>query len=148
MAYIDRQQVIDKVGTENFTAFFDEDASGDDSQITVRFNSSVATASQRVDGMLASVYKVPFAEPAPATVRDAALCFLCYMIWAKRYTPDIDNPYSGCQEFYMKLFDDIRINGTGLDASLDRAFTPGAVVYQGYSAITGTDCNGNQYNSL
>lgn len=52
-----------------------------------------ATAGQAVDALLERAYAVPFAEPLPALVEEAALVFACEILYQRRGVPPDANPF-------------------------------------------------------
>ena len=82
MPYVTRQQIEDKIPPPALLDALDDD--GDGQEDAGRFDSIVATASQEVEGYLAGLYTVPFADPAPAKVRAAAFAFTCELIYNRR----------------------------------------------------------------
>lgn len=125
MAYVTRDQVESVISEADLNAFLDDD--GDGTEDTGRFTSTANLASIMVDAFLAGIYQTPFTNP-PALCQAAALSFFCEMVYQKRLTPDQMNPFKAQSNQYRELLDRIRKDGTGLDQTIDRAFTPGVVI--------------------
>jgi phage gp36-like protein len=87
----------------------------------------LASASNAVDAYLASLFPVPFTEPAPAAVREAAQVFACELIYLRRGVGE-KNPFGARADYWR---DTLRKIGSGeipLDAAREKAFAPGAAV--------------------
>jgi phage gp36-like protein len=54
----------------------------------------ITNAAREIDGLLAGLYAVPFADPAPATVQQAAFIFTCEAIYNRREVTGDKNPYT------------------------------------------------------
>lgn len=121
------------IAAPDLNNFLDDDNDGtEDSGL---FDATVAAAQMTVDAMLAGIYSVPFSTIPPLAAQ-ATLIFFCEILYSKRLTPDQVNPYKARADMMRKTLNTIRENGTGLDQSIDRAFTPG------YAAICPVSLNG------
>ncbi len=127
--YVTRQQVESKLPPPILIEALDDD--GDGNEDAGQFDNIVATASQEVDSYLAGLYTVPFPDPAPAKVCQAALCFVLETIYGRRTTGcDPRNPSSWKLQarFWRDHLQRVGNRELPFDAAFDKAFTPGAVV--------------------
>lgn len=129
MAYVTQAQLQTVISANDFNQWFDDLNTQNQATITTNFNTAAAMASTMVDAYLAGIYPVPFTGAnVPEVCQAAALVFLCEMLFAKRYTPDQVNPWKSQADQWRKILNNIREEGTGLDAEFDRAFDVGFVV--------------------
>ncbi len=123
MAYTDQTAITTYLNGKDITPFLDDDLDG--TSDAGLLDSIIATCSMECNGYLAGIYPTPF-NPVPATVASACTIFVCEALYARRLTPDEKNPFKDRADNWRKVLNDIRINGTGLDYTIDRAFEPGA----------------------
>ena len=129
MPYVTRQQVESKLPPPILIEALDDDGDGNEDQ--GQFNNIVATAAQEVDAYLAGLYTVPFADPAPAKVCEAALCFVLEAIYGRRATGGDarnPNPWKTQAKFWRDHLQKVGNRELPFDAAIDKAFTPGAVI--------------------
>lgn len=88
----------------------------------------IAQASQTVDAFLASIYDVPFADPAPAPVKEAAFVFACELIYARRERTGDENPFTKRANAMRDLLKQIGSGKQPLAGATPRSFTPGAAI--------------------
>ncbi len=125
MAYVTRDQVEDKIAPPVLLDALDDD--GDGQEDSGRFDSIVGAASQEVDGYLAGLYAVPFADPAPAKVRAAAFVFTCELIYNRRASK-VPDWLAAQVKFWRAHLEKVADRQVPFDASVDKAFQPGASV--------------------
>ena len=131
MPYITRTQVEDKILPPILRDALDDD--GDGLEDSGRFDSLVATASQEVDGYLAGLFTVPFADPAPPKVCQAALCFMLEAIYARRsvgVNTSGGNPYATQANFWRAHLQKVGNRELPFDAGQAKAFSPGAALVE------------------
>jgi phage gp36-like protein len=98
----------------------------------------VATdASTKVDGLLGGRYAVPFANPIPAVVKNAAKVFACYAIYQRRGRADKDNPFAGEAKAVETKLTAIATGTEPLDPSVNRA-KPSATAITSPAKTVGT----------
>ena len=129
--YITRTQVEDKLPPPILLDALDDD--GDGVEDPGRFDSLVGTASQEVDGYLAGLFTVPFLDPAPPKVCQAALCLMLYGIYRRRGVADKDNSYYHDVVFWREHLQKVANRELPFDASMVKAFTPGAAITEDVS---------------
>lgn len=130
MPYLTRQQIEDKIPPPILLDALDDDADGQEDPN--RFGSIVASASQEVDGYLAGLYTVPFADPAPAKARAAAFAFACELIYNRRDS-QIPEWLSEQLKFWRAHLEKVASRQVPFDAATDKAFTPGAAITENNS---------------
>lgn len=129
MPYVTRDQVQVKVPAPVLLDALDDD--GDGKEDDGLFDSLVATASQEVDGYLAGLFTVPFLDPAPPKVCQAALAFVLESIYGRRNVSGEErnpNPYKSQAKFWRDHLQKVGNRELPFDATQSKAFTPGAVV--------------------
>ena len=134
MAYITRTQVEDKILPPILLDALDDN--GDGQEDAGRFDSLVATASQEVDGYLAGLFTVPFPDPAPPKVCQAALCFMLEAIFARRSVASnasLANPYTAQATFWRGHLQKVGNRELPFDAGQEKAFSPGAAIVEDIS---------------
>jgi len=80
----------------------------------------IVTASNAVDALLAAHYDVPFPDPAPAMVQEAAFVFSCEIIYARRER-DNPNPYTARANALRETLQKISQGILQLDATVTSA---------------------------
>lgn len=126
MPYVTQEQIETTIPGPYLVDALDDDKDG--AADPGKLAEVIAKASQAVESALAGLYTVPFSAPVPAKVCEAAFVFTCELIYQRRGTPEDQNPFTK-QANVLRA--DLKAIGKGeqpLDASLERAFTPGAVV--------------------
>jgi phage gp36-like protein len=88
----------------------------------------IQVACTAVDSYLASVYTVPFPDPAPAAVKDAAFVFACELIYQRRPHLAESNPFKAQADAWRTRLKDIGDGKASLDANQPRTFKPGAAI--------------------
>lgn len=125
MPYIVQNDVKAYVANNDLIPFLDDDSDG--AEDTSLWANIVATCSADVDGRLASIYSVPFTV-VPAKVKAATIIFVCEALYARRITPTEVNPFTKRADEMRKELSKVGAGDMPLDASLVRAFEPGAVI--------------------
>jgi phage gp36-like protein len=87
----------------------------------------IANASQEVDGYLAGLFTVPFADPAPAKVRAAALAFTVERIYSRR-EKELPKRWQQQAKFWRDHLQAVGNRELPFDAAVVKAFVPGAAV--------------------
>ncbi len=127
MPYITRTQLEDKIPPPILLDALDDDADGQEDP--GRFTSIVANASQEVDGYLAGLYEVPFADPAPKKVAAAALIFACELVYTRRDTK-LPDWLQVQVKFWRDHLQKVGNAELPFDAAFPAAFTPGAAIME------------------
>lgn len=134
MAYVTRAEVEAKIPPPELRDALDDDADGqEDSGL---FDAIVASASLEVDGYLAGLFTVPFADPAPAKVRTAALVFVLYEIYVRRGLSEegkAGNPFTAQRKWWQEHLQKVGNRELPFDAATEQAFDPGASVTEAVS---------------
>jgi hypothetical protein len=125
-AYCTREQALAYISAGDLRSFLDDD--GDGVEDPGLLDSIISTVSGLVDGALAAIYAVPFSPPYPPKAQEVTLIFLCEALYKRRLTPDEKNPFKAAADEYRKQLDSIRRSGTGFDATVSRAISPGVAV--------------------
>lgn len=126
MPYVTKAQLIAEVPPQHLADALDDDAEGGEDSNTG--DTVMAQASAAVDGFLASLYPVPFADPAPAAATAAAFAFAGEMIYARRGVTAETNPFTKRAEFWRERLQKIGSGELPLDATIPRQFAPGAAI--------------------
>lgn len=90
-------------------------------------DSIIATASNKVDALLSSVYQTPL-NPIPAKAKDAAIVFSCFALYARRLTPDEKNPFKSQQDYWLNILNQIGSGQLPLDANIPKLVPPVGIV--------------------
>lgn len=98
-AYLIMAALVAKIPPQFVTQALDDD--GDGVADPGLFDQIVANAQTEIDGILGQRFAVPFQNPIPAIVADAALKLVGYDLYFRRGTADDKNPFK-------KAADDIR----------------------------------------
>jgi phage gp36-like protein len=114
MPYVTKNDMLAVIPTEILTAAVDDQNMGDDTENV--WDIIAAAAARRIDSILGSRYDVPFADPAPAIVREAAVTFAAFMLFARRQAGD-NNPWAKAADAIAARLQDIA-NGIS-DISVD-----------------------------
>jgi hypothetical protein len=96
----------------------------------------IAKASQAVDAALSGIFDVPFTDPAPAAVAEAAFIFSCELVYDRRQIVE-KNPFKDRADDWRGRLEKIGKGDLPLDATLERNFSPGAAVTENVS-VDGT----------
>lgn len=87
----------------------------------------LASASEAVDAFLCGLFTVPFPDPAPAPVKEAAFIFACERIYDRRQGMDT-NPFKARADFWRERLATIGKGEAPLDATITQSFPPGAAI--------------------
>ncbi len=125
MGYTTQARIETAIPPQHLRDALDDDGDGqaDDGLL----DEIIASASQAVDAALAGLFSVPFADPAPAVVAEAAFVFACERVYDRRQITE-RNPWRGQADTWRERLEKIGKGELKLDASQDKAFVPGAVV--------------------
>lgn len=125
MSYCAQSEIETAIPPQHLVDALDDDRDGkaDDGVLT----NIIASASNAVDAYLAGLFTVPFADPAPAPVREAAFIFTCERIYDRRQILD-KNPYKDRADFWRERLQKIGAGEIPLDAAAPKSFTPGAAI--------------------
>lgn len=130
MAYTTQAAITAKIPALHLNAACDDD--GDGQADTGVLTEIIAGAANAVDAYLAGLFTVPFADPAPAVCAEAALLFACETVYDRRQIVE-NNPFRTRAEFWRTRLEAIGKGEIPLDASLDKAYTPGAAITEDMS---------------
>jgi len=134
VSYVTQQQIAASIPLPTLTDALDDDRDGvADAGL---LDNIIAQASQSVDAYLAGIYAVPFADPAPAAVGDAAYTFACEMIYDRRAVAA--NPFKAAADGWRKRLEAIAKREQNLDASVPLAAVPGAAITEPVALDTNT----------
>ena len=103
------------------------DDDGDGNPDPGMLDSIIAKASQSINALLAPTYTVPFPDPGPVMVQEAAFVLACEAIYDRRPGAE-KNPWKKKADAWREKLDKIGQEGKGLDALAVREFTPGAAI--------------------
>lgn len=134
MAYTTRALIVAKIPSLVLNDALDDN--GDGREDTGAMDNVITVASTEVDGYLAGIFSVPFADPAPAKVATAAFVFACYTIYQRRSTPDKDNPFADQNKFWREHLQKVGKGEIPLDAAIEKSFAPGAAITEPISLNT------------
>lgn len=126
MPYVTQAQLETEIPPQHLADAVDDDAEGGaDSD---RIDTILQKASDAVDAYLGTIYPTPFADPAPATAREAAFVFAGEMVYARRGVSGDDNPFTKRADAWRKQLTLIGKGDLPLDANIPKAFSPGAAI--------------------
>jgi phage gp36-like protein len=123
--YVERAAVEALIPAPDLIDALDDDRDGNEDDGI--FDQVVNLASNAVDAFLAGLFATPFADPAPAVVREAALIFVCEAIYSRRPAGD-RNPFKARADGWRQRLKQIGEGAAPLEAGQVRQFTPGAAV--------------------
>lgn len=126
MSYVARQQITAKIPAPLLTEALDDD--GDGAEDAGLLDQIIANASQAVHGFLSGLFTVPFPDPAPTAVQQAAFIFTLEEIYARRSERDEKNPWRDQADFWRERLQQIGDRKLPLDAAAIKAVVPGAVI--------------------
>jgi phage gp36-like protein len=127
--YVTQSQIHTAIPAQHLNDALDDD--GDGLADPGLLDAIISSASQAVDAFLAGLYTVPFADPAPAVVAEAAFVFACERIYDRRRLDaagDQANPWRARANSFRERLEKISRNQLKLDQSLDKPNTPGALI--------------------
>jgi phage gp36-like protein len=90
MAYVTQADILAVVPADMLTVAVDDRNMGADTDSV--WDVIATAAARRIDSILGSRYSVPFADPAPPLVREAAVIFAAHMLYLRRQAGD-RNPW-------------------------------------------------------
>jgi hypothetical protein len=125
MSYVTRAEIETEVPAGHLADALDDDRDG--AEDAGLFDALVAQAAQAVDALLSGTYTVPFLDPAPPPVREAAFAFLGERIYARREMAE-KNPFSERAKYWRER---LALAGQGklpLSAGEARLVPPGVAV--------------------
>ena len=135
MAYVTQTDIEVEIPAPHLVDALDDDRDGvPDSN---KVDEVIARASSAVDAFLGGIYSVPFADPAPAPVKEAALIFAGEAICQRRQLFGDANPYNARANAWRLRLADIGKGKEPLAAGLARNFAPGAAVTEA-AAVDGS----------
>jgi phage gp36-like protein len=124
MAYVSKDDMIAVLPADFLTVAVDDRHYGDDIDNVWPIVADAAT--RRVDSILGSRYSVPFAEPLPALVKEAAIVFAAHMLYLRRQAGE-NNPWAKEASSMMERLG--RVASGELDLTFsDSAADPVAIV--------------------
>ncbi len=91
MPYVTKSDMKAVVPADVLTVALDDEHMGADTEDV--WPVIALAAQRRIDGILGARYAVPFADPAPPLVREAAVVFAAHMLYLRRAAGD-NNPWS------------------------------------------------------
>ena len=114
------------ISPQNLIALTDDQQSGQFNLIV--FEQVATSVSNMIDGMLASIYSVPFSQVNPPTlVQSACTIITCQKLMNRRLVPGEKNPFDKEAEILLGQLEQIARGIGGLDNATSRAFSPGYV---------------------
>ena len=125
MPYVTTDQVTSEIPAPVLRDALDDLGDGEDHPEVLA--GIVSNASQEVDGYLAGLFTVPFADPAPMKVRSAALAFTIERIYSRR-EKDLPKRWADQSKFWREHLQAVGNRELPFDAAVAKAFTPGAAV--------------------
>lgn len=120
-AYTTQTAIQSRIAPADLLAALDDTSSGQFN--TALLNTIIEVVSADIDGLLASVYATPFANPG-ILVQQACLAICCEKIYQRRLTPEENNIYAAEAKMWRKVLDDIAGGRRDLDAAEVKAFAP------------------------
>lgn len=91
MHYVTKADMLAVIAADHLTVALDDRNIGDDTENVWDIIATAAT--RRVDAILGARYAVPFAEPLPDLVKEAAVVFAAYMLFLRRQSGEA-NPWT------------------------------------------------------
>ena len=125
MAYVTTEQVTSEIPAPTLRDALDDEGDGQEHPEVLAV--VIANASQEVDGYLGGLFTVPFAEPAPAKVSAAALAFTIERIYLRR-EKELPKRWADQAKFWREHLQAVGNRELPFDATVNKAFTPGAAV--------------------
>lgn len=126
MPYTTRALIVAKIPSSLLIEALDDN--GDGREDAGALDSIISVASTEVDGYLAGLFSVPFADPVPAKVQNAAFIFACETIYQRRSIPDDKNPFAAQAKFWREHLQKVGKGEIPLDAGEEKTFAPGAAI--------------------
>lgn len=126
MAYATQAEVEGQIAPQVLRDQLDDDRDG--VADTGLLTQIITTCSAVVDGYLAGLFTVPFEDPEPATVRSAALMFVCEALYARRMVQDSVNPFTTRAKTFREILGKIGTGKMQLSADVARVTTVGAAI--------------------
>jgi hypothetical protein len=123
--YVTQAQIETAIPAQHLRDALDDN--GDGLPDTGVLEAIITSAGQAADAFLAGLFSVPFADPAPAAVAEAAFCFACERIYDRRQIFG-KNPWTERAGFWRGRLAEIGSGKMPLDATLEKSFAPGAAV--------------------
>lgn len=128
MSYTTQEKVETLIPPQYLVDALDDDRDGAADEGLL--DTIIEAASNEVDGFLAGRFTIPFEDPAPAAVAEAALVFVCERLYARRLVPDEKNPFTARANAWRERLQKMGDGTLPLDASLTRPNTPGASIVE------------------
>lgn len=125
MAYVTTAEVESEIPRPVLRDALDDEGDGLDHPEALA--AVIANASQEVDGYLGGLFAVPFADPAPAKVKAAALAFTLERIYSRRQM-DVPKRWEGLCKFWREHLQAVGNRELPFDATVTKTVTPGAAV--------------------
>lgn len=125
MAYVALSDLNGKIPPQFIVQALDDDADG--AIDTGIWDLIASQAGQAVDARLGQRYEVPFADPAPAIVKEAALIFAAEAVYARRVGPE-QNPWMGMGNAMRSKLDKIGAGEVPLTPEINRQKPSGVIV--------------------
>lgn len=125
MSYTTQARIETAIPPQHLRDALDDDGDGqaDDGLL----DEIIASASQAVDAALAGLFTVPFTDPAPAVVAEAAFVFACERVYDRRQLTE-KNPWRDQADKWRERLEKIGKGDLKLDAAQDTTNEPGAFV--------------------
>jgi phage gp36-like protein len=112
MAYFELSDLEALIPPTFLTQALDDDADGE----IDAFTAVQAQACRMVDEILESRFSVPF-NPVPNKIKGAAVLFACWLCYARRGTPEKDNPFDRSKSGMEKKLEKIEAGDLGLSVA-------------------------------
>ena len=115
MSYATQAQIETTIPPQHLNDALDDDRDGTaDSDI---LDTIIAKAGLAVESFVAAAYTVPFADPAPAAIREAAFIFACELIYDRRQILE-KNPFKSRADAWRDRLEKIGAGKLPLDATV------------------------------
>jgi hypothetical protein len=124
-SYVTREQIAVKIPPNVLLDALDDNADGQEDAGV--FDAVVASASEEVDGYLSGLYTVPFTEPFPPKVAQAALALACSLIYERRQV-EFPEWLAASVKFWRSHLERVGNREIPFDAAQVKAFSPGAAL--------------------
>jgi phage gp36-like protein len=126
MAYVTQAEIEARIPAPLLRAALDDDRDGQADQNLL--TTIISLAAQAVDGLVSGSYEVPFDDPAPPVIRDAAFAFACEMIHDRRRVEGERNPYKTLADSFRARLEKVGNGEIPLSVATVPATSSGAAV--------------------
>lgn len=131
MAYCTIADIKGEISPDDLIALTDDNETGSvDETVLAQI---IDNASGYIDARVGNIYSVPFAAPAPPTVKNMAITIACYRLFRRRLTPDEKNLFAEDFMECKQFLDEVNEGKKHLDQSIPRSFPQGTYTGRGTS---------------